>query len=101
MKIRLASQVDAPGGHVTALGLVQFDGVLGVTRPVTALPRMPAGFEVPVLSTAAQPDTATGAGALLLLAAGDSHMQTVALGTAKFTVTPRAAGARAGGSRAL
>jgi hypothetical protein len=101
MKIWLASRVNAPGEHVTALRLVQFDGVLGVTGPVTALPRTPAGFEVPVPSTAAQPDTATGAGSLLLLAAGDSHMQTVALGTAKFTVTPMAAGARARGSRAL
>jgi hypothetical protein len=101
MKKRLASQVNAPGGHVTALRLMQFGGALGVTKPVTALPRMPAGFEVRVPSTAAQPDTATRAGALLLPATGDSHMQTVALGTAKLTVTPMAAGARAGGSRAL
>jgi hypothetical protein len=50
---------------------------------------------------AAQLDTAIGAGALLLLAAADSHMQTVALETAKLTVTPMASGTRAEGSRAL
>jgi hypothetical protein len=68
MKIWLVSQVIAPGVHVTALRLVQFAGVLGVTEPVTALPRMPAGFESPVPSAAAR----------LLLAAGDSHMHPVA-----------------------
>ena len=55
----------------------------------------------PVPSTAARLDTEIGVAALLLLAAGDSHMQTMALGTAKLTVTPMAPGTRAGGSRAL
>ena len=101
MKIRLTSQVIAPGVHVTALRLVQFAGVPGVTEPVTALPRMPAGYEVAVPSTAARLDTAIGAGALLLLAAGDSHMQTVALEAAKLAVNPMASRTCAGGSRAL
>lgn len=101
MKKRLVRLANAPGGHVAALRLVRFAGVLGVTEPVTALPRMPAGFGVPVPSTAAQLDTAIGASGLLVLAAGDSHRQTVALETAKLTVTPMSSGAHPRGSRAL
>jgi hypothetical protein len=92
MKMRIASLVNAPGGHVTALCLVQFAGVRGVTAVVTAPPRMLAGFGVPVspgaliltsyamcaLNTAAQLGTAAGVGALLLLAT-DTARTTAAL----------------------
>ena|SRR5437762_4910042 len=106
MKIRLASLMNAPGGHVTAPCQVQFAGVLGVTEAVTAPPRMPAGSGVPVPPGWAAAAIIAAAGAILLdrtgrrwtgQPAGDSHMQTVTSGATKLKVTPMAQGARAGG----